>query len=65
MEPVRNFAISFFVEACIAQPIARFVMVRVHRGLQSMSKRARLKLGILEFLHLQKLTTLQLFNLLY
>lgn len=27
----RNFAISFFVEACIAQPIARFVMLKLHR----------------------------------
>lgn len=27
----RNFAISFFVEACIAQPIARFVMLKVHQ----------------------------------
>ena len=26
----RNFAISFFVEACIAQPIARFVMLKMH-----------------------------------
>ncbi len=27
----RNFAISFFVEACIAQPIARFVMLGFHQ----------------------------------
>ena len=27
----RNFAISFFVESCIAQPIARFVMLKLHR----------------------------------
>ena len=26
----RNFAISFFVESCIAQPIARFVMLKIH-----------------------------------
>ena len=39
MEPIRmffykwprNFAISFFVEACIAQPIARFVMLKIHQ----------------------------------
>jgi hypothetical protein len=38
MEPIRmffykwprNFAISFAVEACIAQPIARIVMLRMH-----------------------------------
>ena len=27
----RNFAISFFVEACIAQPIARLVMLKLHQ----------------------------------
>lgn len=27
----RNFSISFFVEACIAQPIARLVMFRLHQ----------------------------------
>lgn len=40
MEPIRmffykwprNFAISFFVEACIAQPIARFVMLMIHKS---------------------------------
>lgn len=40
MEPIRmffykwprNFAISFFVEACIAQPIARFIMIKVHEN---------------------------------
>lgn len=26
----RNFSISLFVEACIAQPIARFVMLKLH-----------------------------------
>jgi len=26
----RNFAISFFVESCIAQPIARFVILKKH-----------------------------------
>lgn len=39
MEPInlffhkwpRNFAISFGVEACIAQPIARFVMLKLHQ----------------------------------
>ena len=39
MEPIRmffykwprNFAISFFVEACIAQPIARLVMSKKHQ----------------------------------
>ena len=39
MEPIRmffhkwprNFAISFFVEACIAQPIARFAMMKLHQ----------------------------------
>lgn len=38
MEPIthffykwpRNFSISFFVEGCIAQPIARFVMLKLH-----------------------------------
>lgn len=38
MEPIvmffykwpRNFAISFFVESCIAQPIARFVILKLH-----------------------------------
>ena len=28
----RNFAISFFVEALIAQPIARFVMLKYHQA---------------------------------
>lgn len=39
MEPIRlffhkwprNAAISFFVEACVAQPIARFVMLKLHQ----------------------------------
>lgn len=39
MEPIRlffykwprNFSISFFVEACIAQPAARFVMCKLHQ----------------------------------
>lgn len=26
----RNFAISFFVELCIAQPIARFIILKLH-----------------------------------
>lgn len=41
MEPIRmffykwprNFAISFFVESCIAQPIARFVMFITHQNI--------------------------------
>ncbi len=45
MEPIRlffykwprNFAISFFVEACIAQPIARFVMLKLHQYKDSKS----------------------------
>lgn len=28
----RNFAISFFVESCIAQPIARLAMIKVHKN---------------------------------
>jgi hypothetical protein len=28
----RNFAISFFVESCIAQPIARFVILKLHQS---------------------------------
>ncbi len=40
MEPIRlffykwprNFAISFFVESCIAQPIARFVILKLHQS---------------------------------
>lgn len=28
----RNFAVSFGVEACIAQPVARFVMLLLHRA---------------------------------
>ena len=40
MEPIRtffykwprNFAISFFVESCIAQPIARFFMLKLHES---------------------------------
>ncbi|MPN32692.1 hypothetical protein SDC9_180172 [bioreactor metagenome] len=43
MEPIRlffykwprNSAISFFVEACIAQPIARLVMLKLHQRLDS------------------------------
>ncbi len=46
MEPIRlffykwprNFAISFFVEACIAQPIARFVMLKKHQNKDSKTK---------------------------
>lgn len=33
----RNFAISFFVESCIAQPMARFVMVKLHQRKDSKS----------------------------
>lgn len=44
MEPIqmffykwpRNFAISFFVECCIAQPIARFVILKLHQHLQKL-----------------------------
>ncbi|MFZ7130873.1 MAG: hypothetical protein ACOWWR_00770 [Eubacteriales bacterium] len=43
MEPIcmffyrwpRNFAISFFVECCIAQPIARLVMLKMHHYVES------------------------------
>lgn len=43
MEPIRlffykwprNAAISFFVEACVAQPIARLVMLKLHQRLDS------------------------------
>ena len=43
MEPIRmffykwprNFAISFAVEALIAQPIARFVMLKMHTAMDS------------------------------
>lgn len=28
----RNFAISFFVELCIAQPIARLIILKIHRA---------------------------------
>lgn len=31
----RNFAISLFVEMCIAQPIARFVLLQLHRKLDA------------------------------
>ena len=34
----RNAAISFFVEACIAQPIARFVMFKMHQHKDSKAK---------------------------
>lgn len=30
MKLPRNFALSFAVEACIAQPIARFVLKQLH-----------------------------------
>jgi hypothetical protein len=29
----RNLAISLFIEACIAQPIARFAMLKLHQHL--------------------------------
>ncbi len=35
----RNFAISFFVESCIAQPIARFVMLKLHQFIDSTSSK--------------------------
>lgn len=31
----KNFSISFFVEALIAQPIARFVMLKLHMGMKT------------------------------
>lgn len=34
----RNFTISFFVEACIAQPIARFFMLKMHLYLDNCVK---------------------------
>lgn len=48
MEPIkmfffkwpRNFAISFFVEALIAQPIARFIMVKIHQNPVSVAETA-------------------------
>lgn len=48
MEPIqmffykwpRNFAISFFVESCIAQPIARFVILKLHMHTDSDSVEA-------------------------
>jgi len=51
MEPIRMFfykwprnaAISFFVEACIAQPIARLVMLKIH---QHKDLKAQLSAGI-------------------
>ena len=36
----RNAAISFFVEACIAQPIARLVMFKIHGGAAPKSEAA-------------------------
>ena len=36
----RNFAISFFVEACIAQPIARLVMLKIHQYKDSKAQQA-------------------------
>lgn len=49
MEPIRgffykwprNFSISLFVEACIAQPIARFVILKLHQA-QDAKKAANL-----------------------
>ena len=49
MEPIRlffykwprNFAISFFVESCIAQPIARLVMLKKHEYEDSMAKQVQ------------------------
>lgn len=46
MEPIRMFfykwprnaAISFFVEACIAQPIAHLVMLKLHQKNDSVMK---------------------------
>ncbi len=36
----RNFAISFAVEACIAQPIARFVLFKLHTHIDAKAKAA-------------------------
>nr|WP_138206618.1 hypothetical protein [Haloimpatiens lingqiaonensis] len=49
MEPIRmffykwprNFAIAFFVEACIAQPIARLVMVKIHQYKDSKAQKVQ------------------------
>jgi len=46
MEPIRlffyrwprNFAISFFIELCIAQPIARLVMLKRHRRIDARAR---------------------------
>ena len=48
MEPIhmffykwpRNAAISFFVEACIAQPIARLVMLKLHQNTDLKAEKA-------------------------
>jgi uncharacterized membrane protein (DUF485 family) len=37
----RNFAISFFVEACFAQPIARYAILRLHLAKEKDSKVAQ------------------------
>ncbi|WP_416325903.1 hypothetical protein [[Eubacterium] hominis] len=34
----RNFAISFFVELCIAQPIARFIILKIHLAKEKTEK---------------------------
>ena len=53
MEPIRmffykwprNFAISLFVEMCIAQPIARFVMLRFHQRIDKKNSIAEISKG--------------------
>jgi hypothetical protein len=37
----RNFAISFFVETCLAQPIARYAILRLHLAKEKDSKVAQ------------------------
>lgn len=36
----RNFAIAFFVEAIIAQPIARFIILKMHRHIDAKNTKA-------------------------
>lgn len=36
----RNFAIAFFVEAIIAQPIARFIILKMHRHIDAKDTKA-------------------------
>ena len=41
----RNFAISLFVEMCIAQPIARFVLLRFHQRIDKKNSIAEISKG--------------------